>query len=614
MNTRYSILFTALCALPASAQLVGFYNVGGSTPHYADLGEAFADLMAEGANGDITFLMHPGTYTGQASLGVIPGNPGVITVRSSMNDASTVTLEYDAAFPLPNYIVELEGTPNVKFEDLTFHALNADRARCIHFTGNTDNLKLWDCVFIGSQNTSTNNYFDRVLVQCDQNTLNVPDNPDYLQVIGCEFRYGYQGIELDAEGNSGARALGVMIAENAFTDQLSLGIAVNACTGEISQNRITTGSGNSYTGIRTGYFDNGSKVQRNVIQAHATVSGCTGIEVGNTQNTTGNQVSNNMVTVSASSGEVWGIGVYNLWDMSIAYNTVAVLDGYVSSSAFFHLSNFADAQDCVIRNNIFANYVGGPAMLTTVPGNIATEDHNCLWSEGGALVNSGGTEYFTQAAYQNATGDGFQDIVYDPAFPALPDLHVNSCVLGEHGEYFYVATGDIDYEARGNPVCDVGADEFAYTYDYNVPVISIPDTELPYTLSAPDGSGYTWSQASNTQSIDVAVGGPYSCLFADVNGCTYTIHWTIDVDFTTGVAASEANAFSLFPNPALDAITITGVQGQFGYSIMDASGREALAGTAHASGTLGVATLPAGLYTIRLLLNDAVAPRRFLKR
>lgn len=612
MNKFTTLLVPLVIPAMGYAQLSGFYNIGGSTPHYADLGAAFDDLMAQGANGDVTFLVHPGTYTGQADLGAVPGNPGQITVRSSTNDADDVTLAWDAVFPLPNHIVQLEGAANVMFEDVTFHALNEDRARCIHFTGNTDDLKLWDCVFIGSQSTNTNGYSDRVLVHCDQNELNVPDNPDNLQVLNCEFRNGYQAIKLDAEGNGGARAQNLMIAENTMVDQLSLGITVNNGTGTIAMNRITTDIGNSYTGIRTSFFDGGSKIERNTIQAHASISGCTGIEVGNTQNTTGNQIHNNMITVSAATGECWGLGVYNLWDMSIIWNSVAVTDGASTSKAFYHLSNFDDGQDCVIRNNIFANYADGPALESDVAGNIATEDHNDLFSTGTVLAMTDSVEYADLAAYQAGTGDGASDLDLDPAFPFLPDLHLNSCALDGTGEWFPIGLGDIDYEARGNPVCDIGADEYTYSTGTISTELDLTSDDIPYTLTAPAGSGYDWSQGATTQSIEVSTSGTYSCQFTDVNGCTYTVEWEVEVEISTALDEQGPEDIRPWPVPATDRLFIPGVSNGTRYSLHDMDGRTVTQGTVVQGRAVDVSGLAPGMHLI--ILTETGRVLRFIKQ
>jgi hypothetical protein len=611
MNTRYSILIAALCALPASAQLIGYYNIGGPTPHYADLGEAFDDLMTQGANGDITFLLHPGTYTGQASLGAIPGSPGVITVKSATNNAADAILAFDAVFPLPNHIVRLDNSNNIKFEDVTFHALSADRARCIHFTGNTDNLKLWDCVFIGSPTTNTNSYFERVLVYCNQNELNVADNPDYLQILNCEFRNGYQAIEIDAEGNGGARALGMFIGDNELTDQLSGGITVNNGTGDIAGNRITTGAGNFYVGIRTNYFDNGSKVYRNTIQAYANVGSCNGMEIGNTQLTSGNQIHNNMITVSASSGECWGLGVFNLWDMSIVWNSVAVIGGAASSKAFYHLSNFADGQNSVIKNNIFYNTTDGPALESIVAGNIPAEDHNCLHGEAGLIATVAGVDYATLAAYQAGTGLGADDVSLEPAFPFMPDLHINSCVLDGTGEWFNIGLGDIDGDAHGNPVCDIGADEFTFTSGTISTTLELPAASLPYMLNAPPGSGYSWSDGSTSQTNWVVQAGPLSCQFTDLNGCAYTVQWNVSIDISTGMAAAEEGTIGAWPVPAADHLVIAGIDGPAAFTIHEANGRLVGQGSLAQGRGIDVQGLAPGLHMVRFADGSTV---RFIKQ
>lgn len=610
MKQIITLLAVLIAPLIGRAQLVGFYNIGGDFASYDNLTEAFDDLMAQGADGDITFLLHPGTYTGQASLGTIPGNPGVITVKSASNNAADAILAFDAAFPLPNHIVRLDGSNNVKFEDVTFHALNTDRARCIHFTGNTDNLKLWDCVFIGSASTSTNSYFERVLVWCNQNELNNADNPDYLQVLNCEFRNGYQAIEIDAEGNSGARALGMMIAENTMTDQLGLGITVNNGTGEIAMNRISTSVGNGYVGIRTNYFDNGSKIQRNTIQAHSTQYSCTGIETGNTQFTTGNQVHNNMITVSANGGEVLGMGVSNLWDMSIVWNTVAVTGGGATSRAFFHQSNFADGQDCMIRNNIFVNHTGGVALESTVADNIVAEDHNDLFSSGPVLARTGGTDYADLAAYQTGTGDGAADVSIDPAFPSLPDLHVNSCALDGSGEWFPIGLGDIDYQQRGNPVCDIGADEFTFTTTYIAPTVLVDEADLPYTLSAPDGTNYQWNTGSTAPTQLVQQSGTFFCEFTDVNGCAYSIQWQVNVNFSTGVATMVNAYVQLWPNPVIEHLTVTGLKRNEAYFIVGMNGDVVSHGRLQNGTPIDVRHVAPGLYTLR----TSSASVRFVKQ
>lgn len=602
-----------ILAQQATAQLSGTYIVGGAGASYATPAAAFDALNAQGANGDVTFLVNTGTYTGQYALGPIGGSPGNITMKSISGNAADVVLEFDAAFPLENHILELDGVQHLHFEDITFHALNNDRARILHFFNNTDDLKLWDCVFMGSQSTSTNSYLDRVLVHCDQNDLNTTDNADLFQVLGCEFRYGSQAIEFAAEGNSGARATAMMIAESDFTDQLVGAINLLNATGEIAQNSITASAANGYTGIRTSYFDGGAKIQRNVIQAHSTIGGCTGIEAGNTQFTTDNHISNNMVTVSATAGEVWGIAVYNLWGMAVVYNSVAVTGGSASSKAIYHLSNFPDGQDAVFRNNLAANYADGTALEGIVAANIVIEDHNDLYTTGAVLASTGGTDYATLAAYQSGTGDGADDMNVDPAFPFLPDLHLNSCVLDGAGDWYNIPLGDVDFEARGNPVCDMGADEFTFTSGTVAGTLDLLAGDLPWTLHAPTGTSYLWSDGSTTAAIQVTTGGMYDCVVTDMNGCTYTVQWTVNVEFSTSIDPQQQPLACIHPVPASAAVFVTGAPSGVWFDVRDAQGRNVLDGILPACNILDVSGLRPGVHVLRWNDNGRPVAVRFVK-
>ncbi len=118
--TRHLILSILLLPLASFGQLSGIYTVGGTSPDYATLTDAFNALMTQGANGNVDLLIRPGTYMGQYDLGVVPGSPGAITVRSETNTASDVVLAYDAGGASDNFIVRLDGTEQLHFQAVTF--------------------------------------------------------------------------------------------------------------------------------------------------------------------------------------------------------------------------------------------------------------------------------------------------------------------------------------------------------------------------------------------------------------------------------------------------------------------------------------------------------------
>ncbi|MCB9182420.1 MAG: hypothetical protein H6591_00770 [Flavobacteriales bacterium] len=593
------------------AQLSGTKTVGGSNPDYATLTAAVNALMTQGAAGNVTFDIRPGTYTGQYQLGAVPGTPGSITFRNSSNGVQAVNLEFDASSSADNYIFRIDGTDDVRFEKLTFRPLDFNYARAVHFFNAIAGMTIEQCVFHGSTNPSGSAYFDRILVHCDQAAINTNNNPQDIIIIDNSFFNGNTAIELDCYGFSGARCDGLIITGNEFRQQVGTGVRLNNCRGQIGDNDFSTTVGNWYVGIRTTYFDGGSQIRRNDIQAYAT-NGCTGIEVGNTQSTTGNMISNNMVYVNGT-GDVWGLAVYNLWDMKIVHNSVLVANGLPEQSyAFYHLSNFPDGQDALVRNNIFANNTGGLAYNVQVEGNVATEDHNDLFTTGATLSNVGGTDHATLAAHQSG-GQGVGDSDIDPVFPAQPDLHMNNCAMDDLGEYFFVVGADIDGDARGNPVCDMGADEYtASTNAVQAPTITVA---LPYELGLNASfTSYSWNTGATTPTISISTAGNYSCDVVDVNGCSYQVNITVVADISTGIATREEDGVRLYPIPADDVLHVLGMPAGRAFEVLDANGREVLRGASTTLTILDVEGLAPGLHLLRWNEEGKARTARFIKQ
>lgn len=614
---RYLAAQLALLGAPlfAVAQLAGTKTVGGASPDFATLTAAVNALNSQGASGNVTFSIRPGTYTGQYDLGTITGTPGTITFKSETNIASDVVLQYDAGGSTDNFIFRLDGTDGIVFDRLTFRPTDTWFARSIHFFNACELLSITQCVFEGSTEPDQNSGFERNIIHCDQNEIGTTANPQDVTITECSFRNGYAALELNFEGFGGARSQGLIVAENIFEGQFAVGISINNAVGQVGDNLIRTEHGSFFTGIRTSFFDGGSQIRRNEIQAYATTGGCTGIECGNTQNTTGNMISNNMVYCNAP-GDVWGMVVYNLWDMKIVHNSVLVAAGNPTQShAFFHLSNFPDGQDALVRNNIFANNAGGPAYTVNVAGNVATEDHNCLFTTGGTISSVAGSTFGTIAGHQSGTGQGAGDTDADPVFPIQPDLHLNDCSGSMAGQYFFVTASDIDGDARGNPVCDMGADEHVPVGSMQAPTINLTTNDLPYTLGFGAGfSSYSWSTGATTPTILITSGGTYSCDVVDANGCAYAINVLVVVDISTDMTERTEEDVVLFPVPVADLLFVSGLPAGAPYDVIDAQGRIVLAGTANAIASVNVSGLRPGMHLLRWASAGGPRSARFIKR
>ncbi len=602
MKYIYALSF-AFTVLNLNAQLTGTYTIGGTSPDYTNITAAVNDLYAQGASGNVTFDIRPGTYTGNYDLTPLSGTPDFITFRSSTMNAADVILEYSASSAADNYIFKIDSLEKVVFNRLTFTPLDFDYAKAILFRRDANFLQIDRCVFIGSQSNSSGGHENRVLIHCDQSSLTTATNttPEDVIITNNTIYYGRTGIDLDFSSQSGFRAQGLVVSNNRLIDQLSTGImARNAFGAQVNDNLITTNIGEFYVGIRTGQLADGAQVQNNVVQAYST-NNATGIEFSNTQSSSiDNVVANNQLYVNGP-GELWGLAVFNLWVTFIEHNTAVVQGGDPNTSyAFYHLSNFADGEDTQLRNNIFANYSGGPALRTKVPTNIGVEEYNALFTDGTNLVDWAGTFYTDIGVYQMSIAQGVGSVSMDPAFPLLPDAHLNSCTLSGLGTASMIAT-DIDGDPRDATAPDMGADEFTFSSGtLTATADTITSSQTPYTLTAANGNSFQWSTGETTQVIQVTASGTYTVDLTDVNGCSYMVEYPIHVIIATEVAVNSKNEEMIrcWPVPAADRLYVSlGNDSKPNYRILDLTGKVVKSGSLMSSG-IDVRDLDNGSYIL----------------
>lgn len=589
-----------LLPLAALGQLSGTYTVGGGNPDFATPTDAFNAIQAQGVSGLVVLAVRPGTYTGQYALSAYPGT-GSVEVRSETLDAEDVLFTYDATDQTDNHIFLLDGVENWAFHAVTFAPQDFTYARAIVFRNGCHQFSVNDCVFIGSQNTSGSGYFRRILLHADQQDLGQPGNSDNVTLFGNTFQYGNTAIQLDFYGIGGARAQGLSISSNELRDQVGGGLVVDHAVGVVNSNVVTTTVGDFYTGMRFFHLENNSLVYGNKVRAFSTNT-CSAFEYSNTQNTSGNRIFNNMLYAQGTT-EVWGLTVFNLWGTEIAHNSVLVEGGDPATSfAFHHISNFTDGEDTQLLNNIFDNRTGGAAYHVEQPTNVDSEDFDVLHSTGTVLASQGTTTYSDLAAYQTGSGQGANSQEVDPVFGVAPDLRLNNCVLNGTATPIAWVQFDADGQPRSPSTPDPGADEYAFTA---VPLsalpITIPSSQLPLVLTAPDGGPWQWNTGATTQSITVNMAGTfsYSCTFTDVNGCTWTIDQSVTVEISTGMAETlDDRSVVPFPNPASDMVALPGLDLPSWTQLFAADGR-LMRSVLLTSPMLPVGDLPPGVYLLR---------------
>lgn len=143
---------------------------------------------------------------------------------------------------------------------------------------------------------------------------------------------------------------------------------------------------------------------------------------------------------------------------------------------------------------------------------------------------------------------------------------------------------DIDGQPRAEPACDMGADEHDAgpgVAAVQAPTITLSSTDLPYALGLNASfTSYQWSTGANTPTIVIGAGGDFDCLVQDVNGCLYNISIMVVVEITTAIGSpAVSSALMLYPNPAMDQVTIQGLEGVAALTISDMGGRTAQRGS-----------------------------------
>lgn len=137
------------------------------------------------------------------------------------------------------------------------------------------------------------------------------------------------------------------------------------------------------------------------------------------------------------------------------------------------------------------------------------------------------------------------------------------------------------------------------------------------TLTAGGGTLYTWYDGSNvignSMSITVSPGSSaqYSCVVSD-GTCQSVVSANIVVNVCgAGVSEHEINA-SVYPNPVNGMLSID-LAKAYSFSLFDSRGREVASGKGQGLTLLDMHAYSAGVYSLRLLVNEASVVVKVLK-
>lgn len=521
MRLASLVLLLLVASSPARAQLAGAYTVGGTSPDYATLGDAFADLEASGVSGPVLLQVRYGTYSGALSLGVVPGVSATnrIVVRGLPDGTGDLPTVETTPAALTGWVVDV-AADYVTVEDLTIRVTNPFQPNGNVLRVSGDHVEIRDCEIES---------VDRAQATSGARAIRVTGS-DAL-IVGNTVTGGTRGIDVggSASGQNTrirlntveADSLGIQVVNQADAGAGDLVVRANTVSATISAY--------GFAGIRVMDVTGGAEVSRNQVTARRGL----GIElvdvIGSAAAPT--PLANNMATVIEGShpgirleGSTYVGVVHNTaWTFAVAAPSLAVVSG-------------AQVQ---IRNNLlFAYSTSSYTLDVTDPAAVLLSDTNGHTMGIYGLdfrARWGGTTETTLAAFQATSGMEAGSSITPFAYVSSGDLHLTGTSVGDRDLRAPALPGvsvDVDGDPRDPTHPYLGADEAGES-------LADPPPLNGLYVVRPDGLGdyVSFDDVLN----DLVYGGVSGPVQFSVVLATYTEHVTIPP--IPGVSAANPITF-----------------------------------------------------------------------
>jgi len=440
----------------------GVKTIGGTSPDYATVTAALAALNTKGVCGPTTFLIRPGSYSGQYNIGAIQGASAVntITFKSSTGVNTDVTLKYPAlGTATSNYVVNLNGAQYFTFKNLTItRILSNTYSQVVLLNNGASNDSFVNCRIIG-ENIGATYVANKPCINVDPLTKSCNN----LVFTGNTIRYGGDGLFIAQNTFTTDYHAGVVVTNNTVDSACRYGMIVQLCyQPTVSGNTISNLQQN--TGSNYGLYMSSDSGSFNINNNNVYLpNGGFGLALGtfpNTTNTTPVKVYNNFINVGGGSS----IPTYGLYDFGgvgydeIVYNTVKSTNPTTTYPAYYGLRSVSTGTDLI--NNVFANTGGGYALYTSSSSYLDSAVNNDLYSTGTNLAYYSGSTYTALSSLASGSGKFGNCVSTDPSFLSATNLHVQAAALNAAGVPSWNITTDYDGQARDASTPDMGADEF----------------------------------------------------------------------------------------------------------------------------------------------------------
>ncbi|MBO0358234.1 T9SS type A sorting domain-containing protein [Hymenobacter sp. BT186] len=489
--------------------LSGTYYVGaGTSPDptrtYPTLTAAAAAYNNNNLGGAVTFALLDATYGTNETFPVTfnanadASATNTLTIKPNTGVTASITGSSSAGAVLQfngTDYVTVDGSANgTTTRNLTLTSANTGSSAVVWVGSLGDaagatNITLQNLNVVGGSVTSSTAFGIYAAGTTLSATGTGGDN-DNLVIQNNAISSAYEAIY--ARGTSTGLLNGLQITGNqlggstATTTVTYRGIDVLAAAApQISQNRVVgmqTTASISIAAIDLGSNVANAVVSRNYISNLRSTStsgyGAYGVSISSTTGTTGNEISNNMISDIITDGDgssttfnPFGIRLAGGTGTKVYYNSVNLTGAFTTvttsdlSAALLVTTSSVTGLD--LRNNVLANTLTGGAgtksyaLYATVAASFGTINYNDYYVSGGnAVLAYVAADKATLADLRTTTTQDANSVSVNPGFVSAADLHTTSFDLNNVGTPVSV-TVDYDGEARSATTPDLGADEFA---------------------------------------------------------------------------------------------------------------------------------------------------------
>lgn len=369
----------------------GTYTINSTLPTGGNNFASIADANRAfgcGIAGAVVINIANGTYSDSLSLGSFAQSSASnsITIQSASGNAADVVLNYGGA---SNFTFNFNGTKFVTVRNLTFtKASNATNGRMIVANNGASDITIQNCVFNGVVSTSTssstalaNVFIDATGAQNVVVTNNISNNGSY----GLYIKGG------TSKANAGTA---VTVTNNTINNAQAWGLFVNFFRNiNVSSNTVnmvnTTSVANTVYGIDISatYGPNTIMGNRLNLDYPAITTSGFGLRVI-TSDTSGPaenaRLMNNVIRVTAPSGNIFGLALSAANYYTVAHNTVDITS--TATGAYAGSFTYSAASFTEIRNNVFTNSGGGRVLFVSNTNNIPIFDYNTYFTTGATFA------------------------------------------------------------------------------------------------------------------------------------------------------------------------------------------------------------------------------------